>query len=174
MIASQMPSATCCHASAASWSPRWAAAAALARALAWNREMDFDTLNVASQYRSGCPDLGLRLDQQLGAALGGCLRLGGEQRRVDVLGRAEPAGCAAETGLAGRVARVEMVAVERLEDLTLDDAAGLKTQLGDSPAGPGTGRLAALLGRREVVAERPLSAALAPAAGSAVPICLHG
>ena len=53
MMASQMPSATCCQASALSLSPCWAAAAALARALAWNREMDFDTLNVASQYRSG-------------------------------------------------------------------------------------------------------------------------
>jgi hypothetical protein len=53
MTAAQMPSATSAHPRAPSRSPRWAAAAAFASALAWNSEIDFDTLNVASQYRSG-------------------------------------------------------------------------------------------------------------------------
>ena len=53
MIASQMASATSSQAWTDSRSPRWAAASAFAKALAWNREIDFDTLNVASQYRSG-------------------------------------------------------------------------------------------------------------------------
>ena len=53
MIASQMPSATSSQPWAAARSPRRAAAAAFASALAWNSEIDFDTLNVASQYRSG-------------------------------------------------------------------------------------------------------------------------
>ena len=48
-----MTSATCRQRPAASWSPHPAAAAALARALAWNSEIDLDTLNVASHYRSG-------------------------------------------------------------------------------------------------------------------------
>ena len=46
-----------------------------------------------------------------------------------------------------------MVTVEALEDFALDDAAGLKAQLGDSPAGPGAGRLAAFLRWGEVVAD---------------------
>ena len=40
---------------------------------------------------------------------------------------------------------IEMLAVEALEDLPVDDAAGLQAQLGDSFAGPDAGRLAALL-----------------------------
>ena len=46
-----------------------------------------------------------------------------------------------------------MVAVQRLEHLAVDDAAGLKAQLGDAPAGPDARRLAAPLRRRQVVAD---------------------
>ena len=57
------------------WSPLLAAAVALARALAWNKEIDLDTLNVASQYRSGVLTWDFRLDHELVAAFGGGLRL---------------------------------------------------------------------------------------------------
>ena len=46
-----------------------------------------------------------------------------------------------------------MLAVQALEDLPVDDAAGLQAELGDSFAGPDAGRLAALLGRRQVIAD---------------------
>jgi hypothetical protein len=69
------------------------------------------------------------------------------------LGRLVPAGGAAEAGLAGRVAGIEMLAVQALEDVAVDDAARAQAEFGDSLAGPGAGRLAALLGWGQVVTD---------------------
>jgi hypothetical protein len=57
MMAAQMSPATASQAWAVAGSPRWSAAAALARALAWNREMDLETLKVASLGQEGLVDV---------------------------------------------------------------------------------------------------------------------
>jgi len=101
-----------------------------------NAERDVEVLDRQA-------DLLFRLDQQLSAALGCGLWLKCEQRGVDVIGGTESLRGPAQTGFAGRVARVSELAVERLEDPAIDDLAVTEAELGETRAAPAARRFTA-------------------------------
>jgi hypothetical protein len=67
---------------------------------------------------------------------------------VDLVGGAESLRGSAQAGFAGRVAWVDELAVQRLEDLATDDLAVAEPKLGQPGAAPAARRLTALLGWR--------------------------
>jgi hypothetical protein len=118
--------------------------------------------------------VGAGLSQQLGAALGGRLRLQGGQDGIDLFGRTEMLRHPAEPGLSGGVARVQELAVQALEYHAVDNLAVPESKVSQAGPPPLTGRLAALLRGRQVVVRARLGRLVRLSCGPDLPPGIRG
>jgi hypothetical protein len=116
----------------------------------------------------------LCFDHQLGAPVGSRLGLGQQHCPVDGLGGLELARWRAEPDLTGRIVRVAMLPIWRLEHCAAHDRSRYQPKLGAALPRPHSRRLAALLGRRQVVVPDPCPALSALRSVEPVPVYLHG